>query len=115
MVKQDVSLWRNTTHRTMIVSPRKSDKSSIVAGFRVATGAGGKYPAKPVMTSSLTRVVICGCFVYDETIWSGIASKKASQVLLTSNTYDFLGLRIAVEMSFGPGWGGAPLGSAMML
>lgn len=28
-------------------------------------------------------------------------------------THDFLGLKIAVETSLGPGWGGAPLGSAI--
>jgi hypothetical protein len=36
-------------------------------------------------------------------------------VLPPLNTYDFFGLRIAVEMSLGPGWGGAPLGSAIVL
>jgi hypothetical protein len=37
-------------------------------------------------------------------------SRKAEQL----NTHDFFGLNIAVEMSFGPGWGGAPLGSAIV-
>ena len=32
-----------------------------------------------------------------------------------SRAYDFLGLRMAVDMSFGPGWGGAPLGSAIVV
>lgn len=30
-------------------------------------------------------------------------------------THDFFGLRMAVETSSGPGWGGAPLGSAMVV
>jgi hypothetical protein len=32
----------------------------------------------------------------------------------TLRTYDFLGLRMAVATSLGPGPGGAPLGSAIM-
>ena len=59
-------------------------------------------------------VIRCG-LVNNKTVRSVQASKLVLQTrhLELSNTYDFLGLRIAVDVSSGPGWGAAPLGSAI--
>jgi hypothetical protein len=54
----------------MMVSPRKRPRVSIVAGLRVATGA--RFFENFCLTleeDRLTRVVVIGSLIYDETIW----------------------------------------------
>ena len=41
-------------------------------------------------------------------------SPEKRTFLAKSLTYDFFGRKMAVEVSFGPGWGAAPLGSAIV-
>jgi hypothetical protein len=104
------------THRTMMVSPRKRPRVSIVAGLRVATVAVSQlffpiHPNKMISPelSSLTASSTMRRFGLQDdafNVWIDLGLMRV--------TYDFFGLRIAVEMSSGPGWGGAPLGSAMM-
>jgi hypothetical protein len=94
----------------MMVSPRKRPRSSIVAGFRVATTDNEiVYWSRRKLL--LTRVVIVSGFVYDEAIWA--ATSSVGEIRRLRRTHDFFGLRMAVETSSGPGWGGAPLGSAI--
>jgi hypothetical protein len=104
---------RKKLYRTMIVSPRKSARSSIVVGLSVATMIGKIRNYAREIGLGLTRVVIGRGLVYDKSIWTGKIREMKSGRTLHCEAYDFLGLRIAVEISLGPGWGGAPLGSAI--
>ena len=63
----------------------------------------------------LTRVVIGGGLIYNETmgtVKNGIRSVAGHDE--REAPYDFFVRKIAVAVSFGPGWGGAPLGSAIV-
>ena len=85
-----------------------------MAGFNVATVSDlHENKLLPLTSLLLTRVIVIRGFVHDETIWAANWVRNAG-TWCSTRTYDFLGRRIAVEMSLGPGWGGAPLGSAMV-
>ena len=60
----------------------------------------------------LTRVVVCSRFVDNQTIGARETSVNVSYAIPDPSTYDFLGLKIAVDVSSLPGPGAAPLGSA---
>jgi hypothetical protein len=96
------------------VSPRKSCSVSIVAGLRVATGSRCKHTSS-VSTERPTRIVIGTSLVYNKTMGTtkncirSVAGCDEPKV-----PYDFFVRKIAVAVSFGPGGGGAPLGSAMI-
>lgn len=100
------------TDRTIMVSPRKSWRASIVAGFSVATTRRSGSSFRHILMLLLTRVVICGRFVDNQTVRTRKTSVNVSCAIPDPSTYDFLGLKIAVDVSSLPGPGRAPLGSA---
>lgn len=85
-----------------------------MAGLRVATASRCKHTSN-ISTEGLTRIVIGASLVYNETVGTtkngirGVAGCDEAMV-----PYDFFVRKIAVAVSFGPGWAGAPLGSAMV-
>lgn len=66
-------------------------------------------------SARLTRVVITSRLVNYKTIWAGTRHRQQAEQAGNVEIHDFFGRRIAVETSFGPGWGAAPLGSAIMI
>ena len=56
------------THRTIMVSPRKSWRASIVAGFSVATTRRSESSFRHLLILLLTRVVICSGLIDDEAV-----------------------------------------------
>ncbi len=111
-------LHQASTHLTRIVSPPKSCNFSMVAvaEFNVATfETSSNDSSYRKRGAELTGIVVVCRLVDDKTIWpTNVETFKTNAFLVSSlNTYDFFCLKMAVDVSSGPGWGAAPLGSAI--
>lgn len=96
----------------IMVSPRNRESVSIVAGFIVATECSLEM-LRIQKSRKRTRVVICCRFIDNQAVRTANMGHCAILVIQLS-TYDFLGRRIAVEVSLGLDVA-APLGSAILV
>ena len=104
-----------------MVSPRKRPRVSIVAGLSVATipEKNQHHRALPILSSNYSPEL--SSFEASSTTsrfglirWKfSVSCSSTKEVRKKEEAYDFLGRKIAVDVSSGPGWGGAPLGSAI--